>query len=173
MRTHCERSIEVRAPVDVTWACWERYGDFPEFVGSLAEVTPLAPDRIHWRARVAGIDREWTARVTERIPGRRIAWSSLRGTPNAGCVTFHEIGPGRTRVMLQLDYRPDGWIVAAGDLLRVPHICIDEALRGFKRYVEGADPDAAAPPLDAIAAPARSVGLAVARAPRAGTTGSA
>jgi uncharacterized membrane protein len=168
LRTHYERSIDVCAPVRTAYACWERDQDFPGFVRSLAEVRPLAPDRIHWRARVAGIDREWTAEVTERSPDRRIAWCSRSGTPNAGCVTFHAIGAdrgaGRTRVMLQVDYRPDGWVVAAGDLLRVPQICLDAALEGFKQYVEGRSADgdplpavSVAPPLPAPAPPSPCV----------------
>lgn len=101
-------------------------------------MTRIAPDRTRWRARFfAGIGCEWTAEVTERIPDRRIAWTSRGGTPNSGCVTFHPLGRTRTRVMLQLDYRPERLIEAAGDILRVPQRGLDSALRSFKEYVEG------------------------------------
>lgn len=168
MRTHYERSIDVRVPVSVACACWERYQDFPAFVGALSEVTKLTADRTRWRAHFfAGIDREWTAEITERIPGRRIAWCSRSGTPNAGCVTFHRIDAGCTRVMLQIDYLPDGLLAAAGDILRVPQRCIDAALAGFKAYVEGVvlDPDAQR----SVGQPMRSFTLAAsARAARPG-----
>lgn len=138
MKTHYERCIEVDVPVPVAFACWERFQDFPEFVAALEEVQPVAPDQTRWRAHFfAGVDREWTAEVTERIPGRRIAWCSRSGAPNAGCVTFQPIDGGRrTRVMLQIDYLPDGLVAAAGDILRVPQRCIDAGLAGFKQHVE-------------------------------------
>jgi len=142
MNTHYERSIDVEVPASVAYTCWERYQDFPEFVAALDEVEKLAPDRTRWRAHFfAGVDREWTAEITERIPGRRIAWCSRSGTPNAGCVTFHRMEARRTRVMLQIDYLPVGLLAAAGDILRVPQRCIDAALAGFKAYVEGVDLD--------------------------------
>lgn len=137
MNTNYEGSIEVETTTSDAYACWSRLRDFPRFVPELEEVEPIAANKSYWHARIAGLDYEWTAEVTERIPGRRIAWNGRGDVPNAGCVTFHRLEPGRTRVMLQLDYRPEGLIAAAGDILRLPHVCLNAALKHFKDFVEG------------------------------------
>ncbi|MGH0030290.1 MAG: SRPBCC family protein [Myxococcota bacterium] len=143
MRTRYERSIDVDARPDEAYACWSRFSDFPRFVGALEYVTHATPDLTHWHARIAGFDCEWTAEVTERIPDRRIAWCSRSGVANAGCVTFHPLGPRRTRVMLQVDYEPAGWLEAGADLLGLPRRRLDDALEAFKEWV-GSGTDAAA-----------------------------
>lgn len=140
MWTHYERSIDVEVPVEQAYAAWDRLGDFASFVEELEEVERFGPGRSRWRARLAGVACEWTAEVTERIPGRRIAWRSRSGSPNAGCVTFHRLAPGRTRVMLQVDFEPEGLLAAAGDVLRVPQGCLDAALERFREHVESSPP---------------------------------
>lgn len=154
MRTSYERAIDVEASPDEAYACWSRLSDFPAFVGELERVDELTRGRSRWHARFAGIDYAWTAEITERIPGRRIAWCTREGPANAGCVTFNRLESGRTRVMLQLDYRPNGLIASAGDILRLPQLCLDAALEGFKRWVEGGPPRPAAPTPQARNAPA-------------------
>lgn len=138
MWTHYERSIDLDVPVDEAYACWDRLEDFATFVEELEEVVSIAPDRSRWRARFAGVACEWTAEVTERIPGRRIAWRSRSGAVNAGCVTFHPLEARRTRVMLQVDFEPDGLLAAAGDVLRLPQRCLDAALERFRSHAESA-----------------------------------
>jgi hypothetical protein len=59
--------------------------------------------------------------ITEQRPDERVAWKATSGTKNDGVVTFHRLGDGRTRVMLQLEFDPEGFVESAGDLLGVVH----------------------------------------------------
>ena len=59
------------------------------------------------------------ATITEQIPDDRIAWRARAGAANAGVVTFHRLGDGRTRIMLQLEYEPEGVVEKAGDAVGV------------------------------------------------------
>jgi uncharacterized membrane protein len=83
--------------------------------------------------RVAGQRREWDAEITEQIPDERIAWKSTSGERNGGVVTFHRLGDHKTRVMLQLDYEPEGLLAKAGDALGM----VERRAKGdLKRFAE-------------------------------------
>ena len=87
-------------------------------------------------AEVAGKDKEWDAEITEQLPDQRIAWRSVSGARNAGVVTFHRIDDDTTRIMLQMDYEPEGVIENAGDTSGVLSLRIQADLERFKDFVE-------------------------------------
>ena len=41
---------------------------------SVHEIKQLDDTHLHWRATVAGKEKEWDAEITEQIPDERIAW---------------------------------------------------------------------------------------------------
>jgi len=102
-----EESIELDVPVSTAYNQWTQFEDFPKFMASVQSVTQIDDTHLHWRAIVGGKVKEWDAEITEQIPDKRIAWRSTGGVSNAGVVTFHKISDNRTRVMLQMDYRPE------------------------------------------------------------------
>ena len=62
------------------------------------EVNQLGEDRLRWRAQIAGIDKEWYARIVEQIPDEMIAWHSETGTVIGGAVSFKPIDHAMTLV---------------------------------------------------------------------------
>jgi uncharacterized membrane protein len=111
------RSIEVNVPVRTAYNQFTQFEDFPQFMKSVKEIRQLDDKRLHWKANVAGEDKEWDAEITEQIPDKRIAWRSTTGVHNAGVATFHKISDNVTRVTLQMDYQPDGVLETIGDAL--------------------------------------------------------
>ena len=109
-----EKSIEVNVPVSTAYNQWTQFEDFPKFMEGVKEVKQLDDKRLHWRAEIAGKEKEWDAEITEQIRDKRIAWRSRTGAPNAGVVTFHQISPTTTRIMLQLEYDPETVVEPAG-----------------------------------------------------------
>jgi uncharacterized membrane protein len=99
-------------------------------------VRQLDDTHVRWRAEVAGKDKEWDAEITEQLPDQRIAWRSVSGARNAGVVTFHRIDDDTTRIMLQMDYEPEGVIENAGDTSGVLSLRIQGDLERFKDFVE-------------------------------------
>ena len=103
-----EKSVDVDVPVSVAYNQWTQFEEFPQFMEGVDEVSQLDDTRLHWKATIAGKTKEWYSKITEQIPDQRIAWTSEGGTFTAGVVTFHRIDENETRVMLQMEYDPEG-----------------------------------------------------------------
>ena len=131
-----EKSIEVNAPLRVVYNQWTQFEEFPRFMEGVEEVRQLDDKRLHWRAKVGGKTKEWDAEITEQRPDERIAWTSRGGAWNAGVVTFHRINDNRTKVMLQVDYDPEGVMENVGDALGVVSARVAGDLERFKEFIE-------------------------------------
>jgi uncharacterized membrane protein len=134
--SNIERSIEVEVPVRTAYNQWTQFEEFPRFMEGVQQVTQLDDKRLRWRADVGGHEKEWEAEITEQRPDERIAWRSRGGAANAGVVTFHRIADARTRVMLQLEYEPEGVTENVGDALGVVSRRVAGDLERFKEFVE-------------------------------------
>jgi uncharacterized membrane protein len=131
-----EKSIEVNVPVQAAYNQWTQFEEFPRFMEGITEVKQLDDTHLHWRAHIAGKDEEWDAEIAEQIPDQRIAWRSTTGALNAGVVTFHRIADNTTRVMLQMDYDPQGIAENVGDALGVFSMRVKGDLERFKQFLE-------------------------------------
>ena len=105
-------------------------------MGGVEEVVQLDDTHLHWKATIGGITKEWDAVITEQIPDQRIAWTNITGTRNAGVVTFHRLADSKTRVMLQLDYEPEGFVENVGDMIGVVSTRVRADLKRFKKFIE-------------------------------------
>ena len=131
-----EKSIDVEVPVRAAYNQWTQFEDFPSFMDGVLEVRQLDDKRLHWRAKVGGQEKTWDAEITEQIPDDRIAWRARSGAANAGVVTFHRITDGRTRIMLQLEYEPEGLMEKVGDAVGVVTHRVEDDLLRFKEFIE-------------------------------------
>jgi uncharacterized membrane protein len=131
-----EESVEVQVPVRTAYNQWTQFEEFPEFMEGVEQVKQLTDTRVHWVAEIAGQRREWDADITEQVPDQRIAWRSTEGATNAGVVTFHRLDDGKSRVMLQLEFEPEGAVEKAGDKLGVVKTRVKNDLKRFKSFIE-------------------------------------
>ena len=74
--------------------------------------------------------------ITEQHPDERVAWTSVDEPKQAGVVTFHRISDGTTKVMVQMDFEPEGLIETAGDKLGVVKHRVKGDLERFKDFIE-------------------------------------
>jgi uncharacterized membrane protein len=131
-----EKSIEINVPVRTAYNQWTQFEEFPKFMEGVKQVKQLDDKRLHWKAEIAGKEKEWDAEITEQIPDERIAWRSREGAKNAGVVTFHRLSDSKSKVMLQLEYDPDGFVESVGDTAGVVSQRVVGDLERFKRYIE-------------------------------------
>jgi uncharacterized membrane protein len=128
-------AVDLDVPVRIAYDRWTQFEDFPSFMSSIDEVVQLDATHLRWMASVAGVERVWTAEVTEQLPDERVAWKSRDGGPS-GVVTFHRLGEDRCRVTAQIGYQPDGLREQVGNLLGIDSIQVQQDLRRFKDLVE-------------------------------------
>jgi uncharacterized membrane protein len=132
-----EQSVDVEVPVRTAYNQWTQFEEFPRFMEGIEEVNQLTDTKLHWVAKIAGARREWDAQITEQTPDQRIAWKATSGSQNDGVVTFHRIDDGHTRVMLQLDFDPEGFVETAGDMLGIVRARTHGDMDRFKDFIEG------------------------------------
>jgi uncharacterized membrane protein len=131
-----EKSIDVNVPVRPAYNQWTQFEEFPRFMEGVEHVRQLDDKRLHWKATVGGKTKEWDAEITEQRPDERIAWRSRGGANNAGVVTFHRLSDSTTRVMLQLEYDPEGVVENVGDAVGVVSARVKGDLERFKEFIE-------------------------------------
>jgi uncharacterized membrane protein len=131
-----EESVEVEVPVRTAYNQWTQFEEFPEFMEGVEQVKQITDTKVHWVAEIAGQKREWDAEITEQVPDQRIAWRSVDGATNAGVVTFHRLDEGKSKVMLQLEFEPEGALETVGDKLGVVKTKAKGDLKRFKSFIE-------------------------------------
>jgi len=131
-----EKSIEVDVPVSTAYNQWTQFESFPRFMAGVDRIDQTSPTQTHWVTSIGGVHREFDAEITEQHPDERIAWTSVDGPKQAGVVTFHRLGDGRSRVMLQMDFQPEGVVETAGDTLGVVSRRVEGDLKRFKSFIE-------------------------------------
>ena len=131
-----EASIDVNVPVRVAYNQWTQFEEFPRFMSGVESVTQLDDTRLHWVAKIAGVQKEWDAKITQQEPDQRVAWTSTSGAENAGAVNFHRIDDNKTRVTLTMDIDPEGIIENVGNAVGVPERQVEGDLKRFKEFIE-------------------------------------
>jgi len=136
MTTQVSRSVMVNVPVSRAYNQWTQFEEFPRFMGGVKSVTQLDDDRLDWVAEIAGVRRQWQAKILEQVPDRKVAWAATEGATNAGSVTFEDLGGDQTSVSLFLEYEPEGIVEKAGDAVHLIERQAQADLDRFKEFIE-------------------------------------
>jgi uncharacterized membrane protein len=131
-----EKSVTVNVPVRTAYNQWTQFEEFPRFMQGVVAVKQLDDRHLHWHTQIGGHDQEFDVEITEQIPDQRVAWRSRSGPNHGGVVTFHHLANNETRIMVQMDYQPEGLIEKAGDLLGVASSRVQGDLDRFKHFTE-------------------------------------
>ena len=131
-----EKSIMVDVPVSTAYNQWTQFEDFPEFMEGIEDVRQEDDTRLFWRANIGGKDVEWEAEITEQEPDERISWRSTTGAHNAGTVRFEPEEENSTRVILRLEYEPEGFFETLGSTLGFVDSRVEGDLERFKDFIE-------------------------------------
>lgn len=129
-------SVDVGVPVRDAYNQWTRYRDFPEFAHAVIGAEATDETTSNWNAKIFWSHRSWTAHITEQVPDERIAWTSEgpKGTTR-GVVTFHELTVDLTRVLLVIEYHPQGLVENTANLWRAQGRRIRLDLRNYVRFL--------------------------------------
>ncbi|MET9514732.1 SRPBCC family protein [Streptomyces sp. NPDC002994] len=132
-----EESIEVNVPVNTAYNQWTQFETFPQFMEGVERIEQRTNTLTHWVTTVNGAAREFDAEITEQIPDERVAWTTVNGeAKQAGVVTFHRIDDAKTKIMLQMDFDPEGLAETVGDKLGFVKRQVTGDLNRFKIFIE-------------------------------------
>jgi uncharacterized membrane protein len=136
LTTTIEQSIDVNVPVRTAYNQWTQFEEFPEFMQGVEYVNQIDATHLRWKADIAGTSHEWEAEITEQRPDDRVAWKTTGGKGHSGVVTFHRLGEDQTRVMVQMDWQPEGIKESAGSALGFDDRRVKGDLARFKELIE-------------------------------------
>ncbi|MGJ5762627.1 SRPBCC family protein [Streptomyces galbus] len=129
-------TVDINAPVSIAWALWSDVTKWPDFLSHVRSVEQVDDRRFTWQLRLMGADKNFVAELTEVIPEDRIAWRTVDGVSHAGVVTFHRLSDMTSRVTLQIEYDPKGFIEHLGALTNLDSVLANYDLGEFQKLAE-------------------------------------
>ena len=129
-------SIDVGVPVRLAYNQWTQFRDFPTFMKKVENVEQADEQKLNWKAQVFWSHRTWEATIIEQRPDELILWRSKGEKGHVdGAVTFHALTPTLTRVVLVLEYHPQGMFERTGNIWRAQGRRVRLELKHFERHV--------------------------------------
>jgi uncharacterized membrane protein len=135
-RLPIQRWTDVAAPIDVVYERWTDFEDFPKFMHRVLSVKKEERNKLSWEEKIWFSTRKWEGEITERKKNDRIAWKTTSGMSHSGVVTFHKLDTQLTRVMIDMDFHPQGMIEKMASGMRFVKRAVESDLARFKAYVE-------------------------------------
>jgi hypothetical protein len=126
----------VGVPVRLAYDQWTRFSDWPSFMKKVESVQQDGDEKLSWRAQIFWSHRSWDSTIVEQVPDKRIVWRSdgAKGSVD-GSVSFHELAPELTRILLVLEYHPKGLFEHTGNIWRAQGRRARLELKHFRRHV--------------------------------------
>ncbi|OKI93185.1 cyclase [Streptomyces sp. CB01249] len=128
--------LDVGVPLRTAYDYWTQYDKFSSFAKGVQDVSTSDEATSDWKVKIGPSSRSFKATVQEQIPDERIVWTSegSKGTTR-GAVSFHELTPNLTRIVLVVEYYPSGFFEKTGNLWRAQGRRIRLDFKHFQRYV--------------------------------------
>jgi uncharacterized protein YndB with AHSA1/START domain len=135
-RLPIQRWTDVAAPIDEVYEAWTKFDQFPRFMHRVLNVEQKGRDKISWTEKIWFSSRQWEGRVTEKRKNDRIVWKTTSGMSHKGVVSFHKLADNLTRVMITMEFEPNGMMEKMASGLRFVKRAVQADLARFKAYVE-------------------------------------
>ncbi|WP_370935725.1 SRPBCC family protein [Amycolatopsis sp. cg13] len=128
--------IDVGVPIREAYDQWTEFQKFSSFTKGVVSAEQTDDTTSQWRFKIFWSNRSMKATVTEQIPDERIAWTTdgAKGTIK-GVVTFHELAPSLTKVLLVIEYYPSGLFEKTGNIWRAQGRRARLDLKHFRRFI--------------------------------------
>jgi len=130
-------SIDVGAPVSVVYNAWTEYDSWPDFMKKV-ERAELDDEegKVSYKGQVFWSHREWSTTIKEQVADKRIVWDSSGPKGHlSGTVTFHPLGEELTRLVIVVEYYPQGFFEKTANMWRAVNRRLRLELKFFVRHV--------------------------------------
>ena len=127
--------LDIGLPLRTTYDLWTQFADFPSFMKKVETVEQESDEKTNWTAKVFWSRRTWEATIVEQVPDSHIVWRSTGAKGHVdGAVSFTELGPNLTRVLLVMEYWPKGLFEHTGNLWRAQGRRARLEFKHFRRH---------------------------------------
>jgi hypothetical protein len=134
--TNIIEEIDVGVPISVAYNAWTEFQEYSGFMKKVDNVEQEEETKVNFKAQVFWSHREWEATIIEQVPDEKIVWESKGEKGHVdGTVTFHELAPRLTRILVVLEYHPQGFFEHVGNLWRAQGRRARLELKHFRRHV--------------------------------------
>ena len=135
--TNIIETIDVGVPIDVAYNQWTQFGDFSGFMKKVESADHDQDEaKVTFKAQIFWSHRTWEGKIIEMVPNERIIWKSKGEKGHVdGAVTFHELAPSLTRILVVLEYYPQGFFEKTGNIWEAQGRRARAELRHFRRHV--------------------------------------
>lgn len=129
-------TIDVGVPLRICYNHWTTFDSFGEFMKGVQHVQQQSDTETDWRLKIGPSTRSWKATVQQQSPDERIEWTSegARGT-TTGVVSFHQLAPRLTRIVVVVEYSPAGFFEKTANIWRAQGRRLRLDLKRFQSHV--------------------------------------
>ncbi|APX32363.1 hypothetical protein BH708_06095 [Brachybacterium sp. P6-10-X1] len=128
--------IDVGVPVRVAYNQWTQFGDWTSFMKKVENAEQQSEEKVEFKGQVFLSHRTWESTIVQQVPDEQIVWESKGEKGHLdGSVTFHELAPRLTRILIIVNYYPQGFVEKVGNMGRPVGKRIRVESRLFARYV--------------------------------------
>jgi hypothetical protein len=138
-RLPIQRWTDVAVPVEVAYKAFSDFDSYPMFMHRVLRAEKTSRNKVKFEEKIWFYTRQWEAQITERRANDRIVWKTTSGMSHRGIVSFHKLDPKLTRVMVDMEFEPNGMIEKMASGLRFVKRAVQADLARFKAYVEMSD----------------------------------
>jgi uncharacterized membrane protein len=135
-RMPVQQSVDIGLPIETVYNQWTQFELWPNFMHRVTRVTQEDDCTVSFATKIWGKTKEFTAEIETQRPDERIKWRVTQGITHTGVVSFHELGPRLTRVLLGLDVQPGGMLEKAARGMRHVKRAARADLHRFKAFIE-------------------------------------
>ncbi|MFI0404804.1 SRPBCC family protein [Actinomadura sp. 3N508] len=134
--TNIVEHIDIGAPRRLVYDQWTQFQDYPSFMKKVVSVDQTDDGKLHWKAKIFWSSRTWESTIVEQVPDEHIVWRSKGSKGHVdGTVSFHKLSPNLTRVLLVLEYHPQGLFERTANMWRAQGRRVRLELKHFRRFV--------------------------------------
>jgi uncharacterized membrane protein len=135
-RMPVQQSVDIGVNIETVYNQFTQFEEWPNFMHRVTSVTQEDDCTVSFATKIWTRKREFTAKIETQRPDQRIKWKVSQGLTHTGVVTFHELGPNLTRVLLGMDVQPGGMIEKLARGMRNVKRAARGDLHRFKAFIE-------------------------------------
>ena len=135
-RMPVQQSVDIGLPIETVYNQFTQFEEWPLFMHRVTRVTQEDECTVSFATKIWAKTKEFTAQIEEQHPEERIKWRVSQGMDHTGVVSFHELGPRLTRVLVGFDVKPGGLIEKFARGARHVKRAARGDLHRFKAFIE-------------------------------------